>query len=329
MNNTINFRLKMNIQYGLKKKRAYKNKYQNDEEEDETENVQKKKVEVYCDNNHIYFRGDVTIEKVNQLCELIEGYNREHDLIKSSTFTSIVVPKPIYLHITSHGGDLIAGFLAHDYIKNSKIPIYTIADGYAISSGSTMFMAGKRRFMTENSYVLIHQLNQTDYSTNTFHDMMDNAMNVIEFMKRIYKLVLTNVRHSPNCESEPLTKEKLENHVLHDIYWDFETCQKYGLVDDIYYNYDKADENDIQKIVESTVSKKSSKRVEKNSMNFEPSANFIQRVQQRDVADKTNANIVNAISAYLQNANQTDEKNKDQDSDDIGSMHVAKKHRKR
>lgn len=292
----------------ISKKYHMKNQFNNDSDDEEVELPKAKKLEVYAEQNHIYFRGDVTIDKVNKLCELIEGYNREHDFIKLSSFTSIVIPKPIYLHITSWGGDLIAGFLAHDYIKNSKIPIYTIADGYAVSSGSTMFMAGRRRFMTKNSYILIHQLNQTDYSTNTFHNVMDNALNVIEFMGRIYKLVLENVRYDNDevNENDMLTKEKLENHVLHDIYWDFDTCRKFGLVDELYVNYDKADEVDILKIVEQTT--KVPTLVNVDSRNYQPSADFIEKITHQSTMSKNKSDIVNAVALYLQqNSDKDDE----------------------
>lgn len=209
------------------------------------------KKKVFRDHNHIYFRCEVTMQRVNQLCNLIEEYNREQDTFQSECTTVVVLPKPIYLHITSMGGDLLAGLLAHDYIKNSKIPIYTIGEAYTVSSGSIMFMAGKRRFMTEHSYLLIHQLNQTNYGRETFHDMIDNASNIIEFMAKLYGIYLNNIRYNREtvCHDDILTKEKLENHMLHDIYWNVETCMKYGLVDDVYTNYNTVDFMDIHEYI--------------------------------------------------------------------------------
>jgi len=240
------------------------NKYQNDSSDEEdgpsmpklpdlTSLLKGDKKKVFRDHNHIYFRCEVTIERVNKLCNLIEEYNRDQDMLRADITTAIIVPKPIYLHITSLGGDLMAGFLAYDYIKNSKIPVYTIAEGYTVSSGANMFMGGHKRFMTENSYVLIHQLNQTACGHYTFHDMIDNTANIVEFMSKMYAIYLNNIRHHrSNVPSDDiLTKEKLENHVLHDIYWNYETCLRYGIVDALYTNYVDTDMTDVQSIIQS------------------------------------------------------------------------------
>jgi hypothetical protein len=71
-----------------------------------------KKQGVFRDNNHIYFRCCVNMKNVNALCNILEEYNREHDLACIVTTTSLVIPKPVYLHITSDGGSVNAGFLA-------------------------------------------------------------------------------------------------------------------------------------------------------------------------------------------------------------------------
>src|SRR5579872_6645935 len=101
---------------------------------------------VFRDENHIYFRCDVTAKKINKLCNLIDEYNREQDINAVLLRTMIPIIKPLYVHITSNGGDLLAGFMAYDYIKNSSVPIFTVAEGYTISAGAIMFMAGKKRF---------------------------------------------------------------------------------------------------------------------------------------------------------------------------------------
>src|SRR5437016_1038171 len=72
--------------------------------------LKKKKRDVFREHNHIYFRCSVTMEKVNKLCNLIEEYNREQEAMRSELTTVILVPKPLYLHITSEGGDIFSGF---------------------------------------------------------------------------------------------------------------------------------------------------------------------------------------------------------------------------
>ena len=258
---------------------------------------------VFRFHNHIYFRCEVTMDKINKLCNLIEDYNREQDALRYDCTSAIIVPKPIYLHITSMGGDMMGGFLAYDYIKNSRIPIYTIAEGYTVSSGANMFMAGQKRFMTENSYILVHQLSQTsNYGINTFHDMMDNAANIVEFMSKLYGIYLNNIRHNRKnvCTEDILTKEKLENHMLHDIYWNYETCLRFGIVDELYTNYVDTDVNDIQCIVKH----KSCEPIKYYSLQeLRPSEEVIDRIRQNN--EQTKHEVTMSMLKSLSSTNST------------------------
>lgn len=208
------------------------------------------RLNVYMESNHIYFRDDVSMESVGKLTQLIDAYNRSFDELSNSCKLGVVEPLPLYLHITSYGGDLLAGFLAYDYIKGSKINIYTVSEGYTVSSGSVMFMAGYRRLMTRNSYFLAHQLSQSSYGCSKFADIMDTAQNTTEFMRNLYKIYLDNIRHTiqPIEPNHILTKEKLEQHMTRDIYWNFQQCLEYGIVDEEYVNLVECKHKDIQTI---------------------------------------------------------------------------------
>lgn len=229
----------------------YVDKCNNDEYDEEEEEERTINKYVFRERNHIYFRCDVTMISINTLCNLIEECNREHEMLQSELTSVIVIPKPIYLHLTSVGGDMLGGFMAFDYIKNSKVPIYTVAEGYAVSSAANMFMAGQKRFMTENSYILIHQLSANKCGRETFHDTIDDASNSIEFMSKLYGIFLNNVRYNRKevLPEDILTKKDLENHMLHDVYWNYETCYRYGLVDELYTNYNDIDVKDVQQYI--------------------------------------------------------------------------------
>jgi ATP-dependent protease ClpP protease subunit len=198
------------------------------------------------EHNHIYFKTDVTMESIKKLMNIIDNNNREYERQIVNDTLNFVFPKPLYLHITSNGGDLFGGFLAYDAIRNSKMPIYTVVDGYAVSSGSIMFMAGKKRFMNPNSYILIHQLSKTVYGTQKHAEAQDEVDNNNELMTRLYQLYLTEFRHgyAPVPEENVLQKPTLERHMAHDIYWNYQTCFKYGLTDGIYANYQEREEID-------------------------------------------------------------------------------------
>jgi ATP-dependent protease ClpP protease subunit len=190
-------------------------------------------VNVYMKKNHIYIRCDISMKSIEKFIKIITKYtNKISKLSRSEKYT--LTPKPIYLHITTNGGELQAGFLAYDYIKNSKIPIYTISEGYCSSAGAVMFMGGSKRFMTENSFLMFHKLSQTTSaeSTETFDDIVDNMKNIEMYMRKMYNIIMSNAREVK--KKHTLTEKKLEQMLSHDMQWDYETCKKHGLVDDIY-----------------------------------------------------------------------------------------------
>ena len=156
-------------------------------------NKQPEKKKVFRDNNHIYFRDSVSIDTVNKLCNLIQEINNEYNEITSLNEIGYVLPKPIYVHICSMGGDLFAGFMAYDFIKNSNIPVYTVAEGYTVSAGSIMFMGGKKRFMIPSGYVLIHQL-RNETGGGTAFELTDEYNNCKEDpLAYIYSLLISKI----------------------------------------------------------------------------------------------------------------------------------------
>jgi ATP-dependent protease ClpP protease subunit len=192
-----------------------------------TELLKHMKSDVYMIDNHLYFRTDVTKESIDKLNKQLIAYNRNYDILKEMHKGYDIKPKPIYLHITSDGGDLFAGFHAVDIIKSSSIPIYTVVEGAAISAASLMACVGAKRFMTTNSYMLIHQLSSG--IEGQYHALKDNFENDTVLMDNIAKIY---IEHS----NKRLTKNKLMQILDHDKFWNFDLCHKHGLVDEIYDN---------------------------------------------------------------------------------------------
>lgn len=62
----------------------------------------------------------------------------------------------IELYLATHGGSIDAGLGLYDIIKMSPIPVDTIVTGCAMSMGSTLLQAGRRRYATPNSRIMIH-----------------------------------------------------------------------------------------------------------------------------------------------------------------------------
>ena len=68
-------------------------------------------------------------------------------------------PKEIKLYINSPGGSVFSAFHLIDTMKQSRIPVSTIAMGLAASCGCLTLMAGVKgkRYVTHNTSVMSHQ----------------------------------------------------------------------------------------------------------------------------------------------------------------------------
>lgn len=64
--------------------------------------------------------------------------------------------KPIIILINSYGGMLDIANSIIDAIKISTTPVWTVNMGNALSGGCVVFLAGERRFCTENSWAMAH-----------------------------------------------------------------------------------------------------------------------------------------------------------------------------
>ena len=179
--------------------------------------------DVFTENNHIYFKTEVTKNSIEKLSGEIERLNNKLLGLKKKTNLGTFTPKPIYLHITTNGGDLLAGFFGYDKIQASKIEIHTIVEGCVASAGSLLSIAGAQRYMTPNSHLLIHQLRTGMFGT--YEELVDEKNNCHQFMSR-----LVSMYHS-NCNNK-MTKTKIKDFLKRDIFWNSKTAITNGLVDE-------------------------------------------------------------------------------------------------
>ena len=132
----------------------------------------------------------------------------------------------IRVWIRSDGGDLHAGLSAMDCIRSLKrsVKIRTIADGVCASAATFILLGGRTRHMTENSYVLIHQLNM-DGTWGKFEDFKDQMENLSQFMDR-FKDIYTRETKIPERDLKKLLKR--------DVYMDADKCLEWRVVDGVW-----------------------------------------------------------------------------------------------
>lgn len=174
-------------------------------------------------NNHIYFYEDVEDESIlslnKNILEINTSIKKEMTKYGDDVDYKMV---PIYLHINSHGGDLLTAMAGIDTIIRSECPIYTIIEGAAASAATFLSVAGKKRFITKHSFMLIHQLSSAVWGK--YEELKDEMENNEMFMKQIIEIYK---------EFTHLTDEQLDSMLKKDLWFNAEKCLEYGLVDKI------------------------------------------------------------------------------------------------
>ena len=177
------------------------------------------KTYINVERNNIYFYGQVTADSCRVLAEKLNQLN-QNALIYKSTLNE--APPPINLHIQSPGGSLMNTFYIVDLINNLETPVNTYVDGYAASAASLISVVGKKRYMTQNSLMLIHQLSSGN--EGKFDELDDEMKNLNLFMNIVKKIYLTKSNIKPII---------LDDILKHDIWLSSDQCKDLGLVDEI------------------------------------------------------------------------------------------------
>jgi len=134
----------------------------------------------------------------------------------------ILILEKFNLHINSYGGSVFAGFSSVDYIIGSKVPVVSVIDGCAASAATIMSVVADHRQINKHAYMLIHQLSSGMWGK--YQDMKDDMENSDRLMKMIIDIYEEHTK---------IPKKELNKILKHDLWWDAETCLKYGLVDEI------------------------------------------------------------------------------------------------
>lgn len=177
------------------------------------------KTYITVDNNNIYFYGQVTSESCRLLAEKLNELNKNAKIFKDTLNEN---PPEINLHIQSPGGSLMNTFYIVDLINNLETPVNTYVDGYAASAASLISVSGKKRYMTSNSLILIHQL--SGGNQGKFDEMDDEMKNLNLFMGIVKKIYLSKTNIKPII---------LEDILKHDIWLSSDQCKDLGIIDEI------------------------------------------------------------------------------------------------
>ena len=170
-------------------------------------------------DNKIYFYSGVNRNACSELNKKISELESKAITLSNSL---TIEPPPIKLFINSGGGTIVSGIASMDTIIRSQVPVWTYVDGFSASAATFMTVVGDRRFMSRNSYMLVHQLSTTFWGTySNFEDEKQNLDLMMKNIKNIYK------------QYTKIPMKKLNEILKHDLMWDAKTCLEYGMIDEI------------------------------------------------------------------------------------------------
>lgn len=170
-------------------------------------------------DNHIYFYSDVYSNEVLQLNRRVKELNNE---LLYQAKVQEREPASIFLHVSSSGGSVFAGLAAMDTVLSCQVPVVTIVDGCCASAATFISVAGTERRITKHGFMLIHQL--TAVSWGTYRELQDDNININMLMNTIKNIYTQYTK---------ISDDKIAEILDHDLWFDAETCLKYGLVDKI------------------------------------------------------------------------------------------------
>lgn len=168
--------------------------------------------------NNIYFYGDVSPESALAVNKEIKKLSTE----LLHTNLSYGLESHINLYINTDGGELFSAFSIIDAMNRSLVPVHTIIDGCAASAGTIISIHGHERYITKNSYMLIHQLSTFNFGTyENIKDGMTNADKLMIKLKKMYKV------------KSKMTQKQIAEILKHDLFLDSDDALELGLVDGV------------------------------------------------------------------------------------------------
>ena len=174
---------------------------------------------IEVDENRIYFYCPVGDFEALELNRLIRKLDVEMKYLSDRLGCK---PVPMHLHIHSPGGSIFAGLSIVDSIKRCKTEVHTYIDGSAASAATLITSSGKKRFMSTNSFMLLHQPRlEWSGKLDEFRDEIENQNNVYDKLTSIY------------LENSNMKKKELDEMLKHELWLNADRCLELGLIDKI------------------------------------------------------------------------------------------------
>lgn len=170
--------------------------------------------------NKIYLYDDISRASILTVSKQIDEVTRQLKLLQ--LVYTMVEPPPIELYISSDGGEISPALSLVDKIKSNPIPINTYVEGMSASAATLISVVGKKRYMTPNSHMLLHQLSSSCWGN--FEQISDEKQNLDLFMTMIKSVYLKHTK---------IKSKELTELLKHDLCLTAEQCKTWGIIDEV------------------------------------------------------------------------------------------------
>lgn len=176
---------------------------------------------IYLENlkeRKIILNSEIDSTVIEMVCMQIKKFNYEDKDIP------IEDRKPIEVYVTSYGGSVYDGFAVVNAIITSKTPVYTFCEGYAMSMGLAIFIAGHKRFSYPFTNFMYHEISTGVFGKN---EEIERVATENKRLQKMYDLLVVS--------NTNLTQKKLDSIRKSTKDWNFgsEDALKFGVVHEI------------------------------------------------------------------------------------------------
>lgn len=130
---------------------------------------------------------------------------------------------PIFIHLSTYGGDVYEGLCIYDQIRLLRSPVTIIASGKVMSAGSFIYLAGDLRLATPNVSFMFHSVH--DELAGHVHDIKIDLKEAEDLQKRMIKIYKTRTKK--------IKEEFWKDFLRTEQYLDVKAAVKMGIVQEI------------------------------------------------------------------------------------------------
>lgn len=179
---------------------------------------------VVIHGDHIWFYGEINEVTALALNKTLHELSLKLAPTVFSSMQEIGPSSPMFLHINSTGGELFSAFSIADTVERISVitPVITIVEGCAASGATLISVAGTRKLIRKNAFMLIHEISSGSWGR--YSQLKEQIKNYDSFMKQIRDWYTEKTKLKPKDIEEILTK---------DMWWNAKQCIRAGLADQV------------------------------------------------------------------------------------------------